>query len=314
MRPASTAPVLIAGELNVDLVFGACGALPEAGREVLAGSFAMVPGSSSMICAMGLARLGREVIFVGRTGADAWGDYCVDALAAAGVDVAAVRRDPTLRTGVTASLSTRADRALVTYPGAIGSLRGEDVDEPLLRRAGHLHVASYYLQSGLRADAPALFARARAAGLSTSLDPGFDPAGRWDGAELRALLALVDVFLPNEVELAAIAGIDEPLAALRALDNGRTLTVAKRGARGSAALVAGRLLEAPGFPVNAVDSTGAGDSFDAGFLHAWLRGEAVEACLRWANACGALSTRGVGGTAAQPGAADVLALLEAAQT
>jgi sugar/nucleoside kinase (ribokinase family) len=304
--------ILVAGELNVDLVFRDCQSFPAPGREVLAEDAQVVPGSSSMICAAGLARLGNRVAFAGKAGADGWGDFCVSALQGAGVDVAAVRRDPALRTGITASFSTSADRALVTFAGAIGALRASDIDDALLAAADHLHVSSYYLQSALRPDLKSLFARASALGLSTSLDPGFDPEQRW-GNEWPCLLSGVDLFLPNDVELAGISGCGGVLDGLRALDNGRTRTVVKRGRHGCATLDdAGRLLESAAFAVDAVDSTGAGDSFDAGFLHAWLRGLPLAEAMRWGNACGALSTRGVGGTARQADAAEAQALLEAA--
>ena len=304
--------ILVAGELNVDLVFRECRAFPAPGQEVLAEDAAMVPGSSSMICAMGLARLGNPVAFAGVAGADGWGDFCVSALQGAGIDVASVRRDGALRTGITASFSTRSDRALVTYAGAIGALRAADIDDALLAGADHLHVSSYYLQAALRPELKSLFARAGKLGLGTSLDPGFDPDGRW-GNGWHELLAEVDLFLPNDVELAGISGCDEVRDGLRALDNGRTRIVVKRGRHGSATLQGdGSLLEAPAYAVDAVDSTGAGDSFDAGFLHAWLRGLPLIEAMRWGNACGALSTRGVGGTARQADAAEAQALLEAA--
>jgi len=304
--------ILIAGELNVDLVFRNCQAFPAPGREVLAEDAVIVPGSSSMICAMGLARLGNKVAFTGKLGTDDWGDACVSALRDAGIDVAAVRRDASLRTGITASFSTSTDRALVTFPGAIAAPRADDIGEELLAAADHLHVSSYYLQRALQPQLRTLFARAGALGLSTSLDPGFDPEQRW-GNEWPSLLAAVDVFLPNDVELAGISGRASIPDALRALANDRTRIVVKRGRHGCATLDdAGKLIEAPALAVEAVDSTGAGDSFDAGFLHAWLGGLPLLDALRWGNACGALSTRGVGGTARQADTAEVQVLLQAA--
>lgn len=300
--------ILVAGEINVDLVFKGCRSVPEAGREVLADDFVMTPGSSSMICAMGLARLGSPVAFHGRLGADSWGDYCLGALRGAGIDTASLQQDATLRTGITASLSTPQDRALVTFPGAIGELREGDITDGMLAAADHLHVSSYYLQRALRPRCRELFARAHAAGLSTSLDPGFDPEKLW-GLDLVEVLREVDVFLPNEDELLAITGSRDVTAALRMLGKGRTLTVVKRGRHGCAVMHEGRMLEVPAFAVDAVDSTGAGDSFDAGFLHAWLGQQPLQECLRWGNACGSLSTRAVGGTPGQPDVTELLALL-----
>lgn len=302
--------VLVAGEINVDLVFKGLGAAPEPGKEVLADDFLVTPGSSSMICAMGLARLGNRVAFHGKLGRDQWGDYCLDALRSAGIDVTSLRPDATLRTGVTVSLSTPRDRALVTYAGAIASLDADEVDAAQLAQANHLHVSSYYLQKALRPGCRALFARARAAGLSTSLDPGFDPDRLW-GSDLIDTLGEVDLFLPNEEELRAITGHADLLDALISLDNGCTRTIVKRGRLGCATLDEGRLCEVPALAVVAIDSTGAGDSFDAGFLHAWLRDWPLHESMRWASACGSLSTRGIGGTTRQA-TADEAALLVSA--
>ncbi|NUO73330.1 MAG: carbohydrate kinase family protein [Frateuria sp.] len=303
-------PVLVAGEINADLVFSGCTSLPSFGREVLASGFRQGPGSSSMICAMGLARLGEAVLFAGVAGQDGWGGYCIAALREVGIDVDAVQLRPGLRTGLTVALSAAHDRALVTYPGAIAALRAQDVPDALLARAGHLHVSSYYLQSALRPGLRGLFERAHKLGLTTSLDPGFDPDERWGGDELIGLLAEVDVFLPNALEACAISGKPSPEEALQTFANGRTRTVVKRGGEGCITLDDdGRHLAVPAFAVDALDSTGAGDSFDAGFLHAWRRGRPLRDCLRWGAACGALSTRGIGGTASQADEADVERLL-----
>jgi sugar/nucleoside kinase (ribokinase family) len=264
-----------------------------------------------MICAMGLARLGEPVLFAGVAGQDDWGRYCVAALREAGIDVEAVQLRPGLHTGLTVALSAAHDRALVTYPGAIAALRAQDIPDALLARAGHLHVSSYYLQDALRPGLDGLFARARSLGLSTSLDPGFDPREAW-GEAWAELLPQVDVFLPNATEACAISGRSSPEAALEALANGHTRTVIKRGGEGCLTLDDdGRLLALPAFAVDALDSTGAGDSFDAGFLHAWRRNLPLRDCLRWGMACGALSTRGIGGTATQADVAEAERLLAA---
>jgi sugar/nucleoside kinase (ribokinase family) len=307
---AAAKRVLVVGEINVDLVFKGLGGTPTPGQEVLADDMLMTPGSSSMICAMGLARLGDGVTFHGKLGDDPWGHYCLHALRDAGIDVGSLRPDASLRTGVTVSLSTRQDRALVTYAGAIASLRADDVDDALLAQADHLHVSSFYLQEALRPQCKALFERARAAGLTTSLDPGFDPRRIW-GADLIDTLQAVDLFLPNEDELLAVTGRDSLADALHALANNRTRTVVKRGRLGCVTLDNGGLLNVPAYDVDAVDSTGAGDSFDAGFLHAWLRDMPLHDCLRWGSACGSLSTRGIGGTTQQATEAEAVALLAA---
>ncbi len=303
--------VLVAGEINVDLILQGYRAFPTPGKEVLVDDFVMTLGSASAICAVGIARLGTPVAFAGKVGADVWGRYCVDSMAAAGIDMSLVVGDPDLKTGVTVSITSTRDRALVSYLGSIMALRGPDVTDAMLRDFDHLHVSSYFLQENLRPTVHALFARAKALGLSTSLDPGFDPSETW-GRDLVDTLRAVDLFFPNEVELKGITGGASIPEGLKALENGHTRVVAKLGAQGCLTKDGDRFLEAKAFPVEPVDTTGAGDSFDAGFIHAWLQGRPLLECLRWGSACGSLSTRALGGTGRQADSAEVERLLDSA--
>jgi len=300
--------VMVAGELNVDLILQGYHDFPQPGKEVLVDDFAMVLGSASAICAMGLARLGTPVAFLAKVGDDPWGRYCLECLAGRGIDATRVRFEPGLKTGVTVGITSPRDRALVSFLGSIAALTGEDVSDDALRGFQHLHVSSYFLQQRLRPSIADVFARAGRLGLTTSLDPGHDPSESW-GDDLRLTLQHVDVFLPNEVELRVLAGTGDVEDALRRLENGRTRTVAKLGREGAAALDGGRFVRVPAFQVEPLDTTGAGDSFDAGFLHAWLGGEPLEAALRFGAACGALSTLGLGGTARQADRAEAEAFM-----
>jgi sugar/nucleoside kinase (ribokinase family) len=291
--------VKVIGELNVDLIFSGCSQVPAFGAEVTVNGFAMTLGSASAICAVGLARLGRPVSFVGKVGADSWGDYCLEALRVAGVDVSGVRREKDVQTGVTVALAGPRDRALITFPGATELLTAADLPETLGTGRGHLHVSSFFLQTAMRRNWRNVFERVRRAGWSVSLDPGCDPTGRWD-SDLRELLPLIDVLLPNELELTSIAGARDLEKALRTLHTDCTTVVAKIGADGAIALENDRVVRVTPPPIRGIDTTGAGDSFNAGFLHAWLDGRPLQASLRAGVACGSLSTRALGGTTAQP--------------
>jgi sugar/nucleoside kinase (ribokinase family) len=302
--------ILVAGELNADAVFVGLSSLPRLGHEVLAEDFSLDLGSSSAICAAGLAKLGNDVGFITRVGADLLGRFCLDRLRLLGVDASAAIVDPALRTGITAAIST-TDRALVTYPGTISELAAADIPPDLLRRFQHVHVSSYFLQRALRPGLGELFATAKRLGLSTSLDPGADPTDTWC-ADIRELLQHVDIFLPNEVELAALTGCSSVKDGLRTLQNGNTLTVAKLNKKGCAVLRPEGLLTVPAIPVVPVDTTGAGDSFNAGFLHARLLGKSLEECLRCGSVCGGLSTQSPGGVAGQPDWITVQTYLEMA--
>jgi len=289
---------LVAGELNLDLILQNYLSFPALGQETLVEDITLTLGSSGAICAAGLAKLGNEVSFTGKLGCDSWGDACMEFLAKLGIEYSRVIRDAGVKTGITVSITSPRDRAMVTYLGAMEAMRADEIAAPGWDGLHHLHVSSIFLQRALRPDLKQLLAQAHAHGLTTSIDPGFDPHEKW-GRDVIDTLAEVDVFLPNEVELSGIAGSSDPEQGLRALDNGRTLTVAKLGRNGCAVLDCGELVSVAAIPVETVDTTGAGDSFNAGFLHAWLRKVPLRDALRFAAACGAISTLGPGGTTAQ---------------
>jgi sugar/nucleoside kinase (ribokinase family) len=300
--------VLVAGELNVDVVLQGYHAFPEPGKEVLVDDFVMVLGSASAICAMGLAKLGDPVAFLGKVGDDPWGRFCIECLTGRGIDVSRVVKDASIKTGVTVAITSPRDRALVSFLGSIAALTADDVHDAAFAGFQHLHVSSYYLQERLRPGLRSLFARARRLGLTTSLDPGYDPSETW-APDLRETLREVDVFFPNEVELRGLTGTDDVTESLRRLANGHTRTVAKLGRDGAATLEGQIFVRAPAFPIEPLDTTGAGDSFNAGFLHAWLAGSSTEEALRLGAATGALSTRGLGGTARQADLAEAAAFI-----
>ena len=297
-------PVLVAGDANVDLVLRG-DVVPRFGQaEQLVDAGGLVVGGSASIAACGLARLGVPTSLVARVGSDPFGRFQLDALAAAGVDVAQVSVDPSVPTGLSVILSAADDRAILTVLGTIPLLTGDDVRAALAATgARHLHVASYFLQPTLAASLPALLADVRAAGVTVSLDTNWDPAERWAGVV--DVLGLVDVFLPNLAELralGAVLGVGGPdLDLARGLAALGPRIVVKAGADGGWSVGAdGVPVHVAGPSVEVVDTTGAGDSFDAGYLAAMAHGVDDESeRLRWATVAGSLSTLGAGGTGRQ---------------
>lgn len=284
--PMKTFDVLAVGDLNIDLILGV-DALPEFGREVLAHSLSQHAGGVAANFAAYCVRLGLKVALVARVGRDAYGDFLLDRMAAMGVCTDYIVRDDTLRTGLTVSLSGPADRAFVTHLGTIDSLTGADLPDALLAQTRLVHVGSYFLQKKLQPDLPSVLTRARAAGALTSLDTGYDPYETWD-AGLPSVLPSVDIFLPNEVEIAALTGEADPLQGARKLASQGAAVALKLGAHGARYVSKRCDLSANPYAAKAVDTTCCGDSFDAGFLTAWLKGKAPQECLQWGNACGAL--------------------------
>ncbi|HXU84882.1 MAG TPA: sugar kinase [Verrucomicrobiae bacterium] len=312
--------ILVIGEINPDIVVADADPVPVFGEvERVVGSIVMTVGSSSAIFACGAARLGLRVAFVGVVGDDAFGRFMLDAMAERGVDVTACTVDPTRPTGATVILSSGRDRAILTALGTIGALDVDRVPDALLARSRHLHLSCFYLQETSRARLPGFFAAARARGLSTSFDTNWDPTERWAGGVLD-LLRTSDVFLPNEAEATRIAGVADPEAAAHLLSTGAAggradggpIVVVKRGASGALACRGDdTAVRVSAMPVGPIDTTGAGDSFNAGFLRAWLNGGDIPESLEFAAACGALSTRRYGGVDGQPTFAEATAAVEA---
>jgi sugar/nucleoside kinase (ribokinase family) len=306
--------LLVLGDCNPDLVLRGDEVEPAFGQvERLVDSADLVVGGSGAIVACGAARLGLRTAFAGVVGDDVFGRFMLDALAEREVDTSGVVVSAREQTGVTVVLARPGDRGMLTFPGAIGSLRADGVDADLLGSARHVHVASYFLQTALATGLPDLFGSVRARGGSTSIDPNWDPAERWNGG-LKELMRLTNVFLPNAEEATRITGAADPGAAAAELSADGGLTAVKLGRDGAlAATSEGVRIHAPAPEgIEPVDTTGAGDSFDAGLLAGLLNGWSNERALALACACGALSTRAAGGTAAQPTLAEALELVERA--
>jgi sugar/nucleoside kinase (ribokinase family) len=296
----STLDVLVLGDANPDLVLRGGELEPVFGQtEQLVDEAILAVGGSGAIFACAAARLGLRAGICGVVGDDAFGGFMRDQLERAGVDVRGLIVDPDRPTGVTVVLSRPDDRAMLTATGTIAGLSATSVDRDLLRSARHVHVSSYFLQESLRPDLPGLLEEVHAGGATTSVDPNWDPAESWD-AGLLSLLPAVDIFLPNSAEARNITGIDDIDVACESLA-GRGGTVAiKFGDGGGMVHKGDEAVRVPGIAVEVADTTGAGDSFDAGFLAATLDGWEPERALALANVCGAMSCRASGGTAAQP--------------
>ncbi|MBP1995672.1 carbohydrate kinase family protein [Paenibacillus eucommiae] len=289
--------VWVIGELNVDLIFSGKNVTPEPNREKLVDSFEQQLGSSSAITASGLAGLGVQTVLVSVVGDDDFGRFCVSRLQELGVETRYISIDASRQTGVTLSLSDGKDRALLTYMGTIGDVTLELIPEEMYQMADHIHFGSFYLQEQMRSRWIEVFRKAQAAGISTSFDAGWDPGENWDRENLKALLPYTDWFIPSEEEVERIFEIDSLDRLPEALPADRRGIAVKMGSKGSLLVdAAGVVRKGEPYQVVPVDTTGAGDSFNAGLIFAYLQGLDGEEMLATANACGALSTQSVGGT------------------
>jgi len=240
--------------------------------------------------------LGVSVGFITRLGDDVLGGIALERLAEKGVDIACVKRvsgGPS--TGVTILLNHQGKRHILTYPGTMFEMAAGDLDMPYLASGRHFHLSSLFLHKALEPDLPRIFRQLKAEGLTLSLDTNDDPEDRWEGV-LDELLGIVDIFLPNDDEACRITGKADAETAIEALAKRVPLVAVKCGKRGALVQVANRRWLVPAESVTPLDTIGAGDSFDAGFLAAYLRGEAPDACAAFGNRTAALSTLRPGGT------------------
>ncbi|HEY4977911.1 MAG TPA: carbohydrate kinase family protein [Candidatus Acidoferrum sp.] len=293
----ATFDVSVIGELNLDLILYG---LPKdliLEHEHLANDLSITLGSSSAIFAHNFAQLGNKVGFSSCIGDDPFGEICLRRLGDGNVDISRVRRLKNKTTGLTVILPQRKDRYILTYPGTMYDLSERELDFSYVFSAKHLHVSSYYLQKGLRGSWVELFRKAKEAGLTTSLDTNDDPENRWS-SDIQLLLKHVDILLPNEREACKLAQADNVERAADILSQRVPVVVIKRGSQGAMVRVGKEKFAS--FPpvVDVIDPVGAGDSFDAGFIHQFIRGAKVEDCLKFGNIAGALSVTKAGGTEA----------------
>jgi len=289
--------ISVLGELNCDLILYGLPPVLEPEREHLATDFAMTLGSSSAIFAHNISLLGSRVGFTSCIGGDPLGKFCVERLSESGVDVSGVKCLANKTTGVTVILPLAKQRQILSYLGTTVDLQSAHLDLDYLRSASHFHLSSFFLLRGLRPSLPGFFFQMKQSGLTTSLDTNDDPENLW-AVDVKDVLKSVDVFLPNEQEACKLAGARDVESALESLSRLVSIVVIKCGARGVVAKHGNKRFSVPALPLQPIDTVGAGDSFNAGFLHKFIRGRAIQDCLEYGVACAGLSTTRTGGTEA----------------
>lgn len=288
------------GELNVDLILNRIGGFPEIGKEKFAGEMLLTLGSSTAIFAANATALGARTAFAGMIGHDVFGNMIRQSLQAKGVDTRYLVACDAVATGATIVMNYGEDRANLTYQGAMDRMRLADIDHSLFDESRHIHLSSVFMQSGLLGDLSDLLSLAREKSVTVSLDTQWDPTEEWK-FDYKKLLPMIDLFLPNEKELMAITRTSTTADAIAAITPclGRAAVV-KCGSRGSIlALKDGSTTELSAFRNHSVvDAIGAGDSFNAGFVYAFVQGHSLAQCQRTGNLTGAVNTTAAGGTGA----------------
>lgn len=301
--------VIVVGSANVDFVVQTPH-IPRPGETVLGHSFVMAMGGKGANQAVGAARLGAEVTFVARVGSDIFGDQCLEAYRAEGIDTRFITRDPQEATGV-ALIAVAADgeNSITVASGANMRLLPEHVEAARLAFDG-----ADVLVMQLEVPPETVMAAARLArvnGVRVILNPA--PARTLP----RELLQLIDVLTPNRIELAQLAGIAEyEVTSLTDSQLGQVLLglgvkegVITLGAEGALVVASAEAIRIPAFPITAVDTTAAGDAFNAGLAVALGQGESLQQAARYANACGALAATRVGAQPSLPRATEIATFL-----
>lgn len=290
--------VLVVGELNVDIILDKIQGFPVVGKEIVSKEMTMTLGSSSAIFASNLSSLGNKVGFLGKIGKDDFARTVINTLKEKKVDTENIIQSEDYQTGLTIVMNYDMDRANVTFPGAMEHLRLHEITDSQLQKAKHLHLSSVFLQTGLLSEISELFKRAKNLGLTTSMDPQWDPTEEWN-LDLEELLPYMDVFMPNTEEFKHLTKCADIQSGLEKVKSYANYIIIKDGENGAHLWDGKKLTTQPAFlNSNVIDCIGAGDSFDAGFISEYLKGGSMLHCLEFGNITGAINTTASGGTGA----------------
>ena len=305
-------PLIAAGEFFFDLIFYRLERLPRMGEELVTPNFALALGGGAPNTAITAARLGRNVELAAVLGDTSLDQFAIGELEKNGVGTRLVRRQAKSMGALTVAVSLPKDRFFLTYAGSNGYLDKYLLTAPARKRlaaGGHVH---FGLSPRDWKPYAKLVAYLKKQGVTTSWDLGWHPeAVKLPG--FRELYAGLDVVFLNQMEALKYAGKKTVEMAMRKLANPGQVIVVKLGSEGAVALGPDGIGKAPPVKVTAVDTTGAGDAFNGGFLHYWMQRADLADCLRAGNVCGALSTTQPGGNAAVPNLAQLKRMMRGMQ-
>jgi sugar/nucleoside kinase (ribokinase family) len=288
----------------VDLIAFLGNTIPEFDqKEKYIDSFSLELGGSNCIFASQCAKLNLSVAGAGVVGDDIFGRMVIEKLNEAGVNISHIAVNPAVKTGLGILLVKEKTRSILTYAGSIKEAGPDCLNEDFLSRGRHLHIGSYYLLSKIQNRLPEILRNAKKSGLTISLDTNWDPDETWLLPD--DMLNTIDVFMPNEKEILFLSGKKDVWEAAEYFSKKIPLVTVKMGAAGGLTIHKGERYMLPAVEAPVIDAVGAGDSFDAGYLYAFLHGMSARDCLRSGLFCGSMNTSKPGGTAGQAGLSEL---------
>ena len=289
---------LVVGDINIDIIFKGIKTPPIMGQEIFVSDMDVCLGGSAANTASALGKLGAHVALWTRVAQDEFGPFLLKSLSQAGVELRHVKQILGGKSGVSVAMTNHHDRSFISFPGTNQEVDFAGVKETDLAGYTYLHLSGFDWERNFPGYLT-LLQRAKRMGMITSFDLGWTEFDR-HRSSLWEILPWVDYFFPNEVEALALTQASDLSTALEKLGEKISVPVITLGNRGAVTRWKGQEIHEPAFQVESIDSVGAGDAFAAGFLWAIGQGMIPPEALRVANACGALTSAGIGGGAAAP--------------
>lgn len=291
--------VYVYGDVNIDLVVPGVNRLPLPGVEEDVPAMETFVGGGAALFTLCAAKLGLKSAFQGSVGRDLYGEYIRRVFVELGVDDRLLAISDEKKTGISISFTDEKDRCFLTYRGTNEGLSLKYLNLDQLAFARHVHITGYEGTSNHEEYLDMLKKIHDMGNVSVSFDVGWDMTGAWYEG-IFELLPMIDVLFMNETECLHYTRCQDVREGARKLAEKAGMAVIKLGKTGALAVKGGVETFAPAYTVKAVDTTGAGDSFNAGFVCGFLRGLKTEDCLRYGNGCGARSVMCLGGNTGIP--------------
>ena len=290
--------VIVVGDANIDLIVEGCNSLPLLGEEIRVKNISTNIGGGAALCAMGLSKLGMKTAFCGVMANDLYGSFIMNEFEKNNVEVYCVKHSKMNSTGITIAVFGENDRSFITFDGANSEFDLCKVDLETVSLARHIHLTGYRGNANHKKFMEFIY-KLKQVDVTISTDVGWDDTGEWFSG-IFELISHVDVFFINEIEALNYTKCKDIKESLNTIAKYCKNVAIKMGAKGAIGRRGDETAYEEALSVEVVDTTGAGDSFNAGYVYGFLKGEKLRKCLIYGNACGALSVTKQGGNTGFP--------------